>query len=200
MKVLNLFGGPGVGKSTTAAGLFFKMKNLGIKVELVTEFAKDLTYEGGHTLPDQLAVLGEQHRRLSRLEGQVDWAITDSPLLLSLVYATRDYDSSWFNIAVRGAFNRFDNVNYFLTRCKPFQGYGRSQTECESRFLDAEVLSLVIDLAKGYKEIPGDEMAPDEICKHLRLAEPSPTAFSLSFPDYALFQLTGSITTKESPH
>ena len=45
MKVINLFAGPGTGKSTTAAGLFYKMKSKGYMVELVTEFAKDLVYQ-----------------------------------------------------------------------------------------------------------------------------------------------------------
>ena len=44
-KVINLFGGPGAGKSTTAAGLFYEMKVRDIKCELVTEYAKDMTYE-----------------------------------------------------------------------------------------------------------------------------------------------------------
>jgi len=30
MKVINLFAGPGAGKSTTAAGLFYYMKKLGM--------------------------------------------------------------------------------------------------------------------------------------------------------------------------
>src|SRR5262245_20723095 len=43
---VNLFGGPGCGKSTNAALVFGKLKNDGINVELVTEFAKELTWEG----------------------------------------------------------------------------------------------------------------------------------------------------------
>ena len=47
---INLFGGPGVGKSTLAAGLFwfFKTNRLTLKhsyvIELVREFAKDLVW------------------------------------------------------------------------------------------------------------------------------------------------------------
>ncbi len=39
-----MFGGPGTGKSTSAAGLFFKMKLAQMEVELVTEYAKDLVW------------------------------------------------------------------------------------------------------------------------------------------------------------
>jgi len=39
-KVINLFAGPGAGKSTTAAGLFAEMKRANVDVELVTEYVK----------------------------------------------------------------------------------------------------------------------------------------------------------------
>ncbi len=43
--VVNLFGGPSAGKSTTAAGVFALLKLHDLRSELVTEFAKDLTWE-----------------------------------------------------------------------------------------------------------------------------------------------------------
>ena len=39
--VINLFGAPGVGKSTAAAYLYHLLSSRGISTELVTEFAKD---------------------------------------------------------------------------------------------------------------------------------------------------------------
>ena len=41
--IINLFGAPGVGKSTGAAYIFSKLKMAGMNAELVTEFAKDKT-------------------------------------------------------------------------------------------------------------------------------------------------------------
>ena len=43
--VVNLFGGPGAGKSTLMAYLFYKLKILGVEVEMSPEFAKDLVWE-----------------------------------------------------------------------------------------------------------------------------------------------------------
>lgn len=43
--VVNLFAGPGAGKSTGAAYIFAMLKMHGIDCELVTEFAKDKTWE-----------------------------------------------------------------------------------------------------------------------------------------------------------
>ena len=45
MIVINLWGAPSSGKSTGASYLFSELKLKGYNVELVTEFAKDLTWE-----------------------------------------------------------------------------------------------------------------------------------------------------------
>ena len=42
MKVINFYGGPNTGKSTKAAGMYYKMNLAGYNVELVNEFAKEL--------------------------------------------------------------------------------------------------------------------------------------------------------------
>ena len=55
MKVINLVGGPGCGKSTTAAGLFYELKRRDYSVELVTEYAKSRVWEDSlRTLNDQI--------------------------------------------------------------------------------------------------------------------------------------------------
>lgn len=48
--VCNYFSGPGAGKSTLAAATFAKLKMLGVNCELVTEFAKDKTWEKNFTV------------------------------------------------------------------------------------------------------------------------------------------------------
>lgn len=60
--VVNLFGGPGVGKSTGAAKVFSELKLLGVNCELVGEFAKDKTWEHNSTaLSCQEYVLVNSH-------------------------------------------------------------------------------------------------------------------------------------------
>ena len=79
-KYINIFGGPGAGKSTTAALLFAEMKSGGFKVELVTEVAKDFVWEDrSTTLSIQPYITIKQHRNLVRLKGKVDYVITDAP-------------------------------------------------------------------------------------------------------------------------
>ena len=64
---------------------------MGVNTELVTEFAKDLTWEERKdALKNQLYVSGNQAFRLSRLNGKVDVVITDSPLPLGLFYLPKE--------------------------------------------------------------------------------------------------------------
>ena len=93
LKVINLFAGPGAGKSTTAAGLFHKMKLAGYKVELATEFAKELVWDDSlSVLNDQLYLVAEQHKRINRLKNhEIDYVVTDSPILMNLAYCPDAY-------------------------------------------------------------------------------------------------------------
>ena len=87
--VINLFGGPGCGKSTTMARLFADLKARGFNVEMVSEFAKDLVYEQRQeTMKDELYIFAKQHHRLFRVADKVDIIITDRPLLLTNIYSS----------------------------------------------------------------------------------------------------------------
>lgn len=59
MLLVNLSGGPGSGKSTTAAYIFAKLKMLGYNAELVGEEARELIYDGAiPMLENQVLILG----------------------------------------------------------------------------------------------------------------------------------------------
>lgn len=155
LKVINFFGGPGCGKSTTSAGVFHKMKVLGLKVELVTEYAKDMVYENRpNILADQLYILAKQTRRVARLQGVVDYCITDSPLLLSCIYNT---GSNLIDDLSLELFNGFDNINFFIKRTKPYMKYGRGQTEQEAIEIDNKIFRKLVD-----SRIPYGIITPDE--------------------------------------
>ena len=65
-KVINLFGGPGVGKSTIAAGLFYNMKIAGYNVEAPQEWCKQKVYEGTkYPFKDQLYTYACQNKLIT---------------------------------------------------------------------------------------------------------------------------------------
>lgn len=170
LKVVNLWAGPGAGKSTAACGLFNLMKTLNHEVELVTEFAKDLTYEKNFgTLSNQLVLLAEQDKRLRRLVGQVEWAITDSPLPIGIAYMTDEY-KPWLTDAVWGAYERYDNYDVRVVRGdRRYQTFGRNQTYEEAVALDQEMTHILSQArSEHYLEVPSDTQAPFTIYDWLR--------------------------------
>jgi adenylate kinase family enzyme len=165
MKIINLLGGPGVGKSTVAAGLFYELKSQGLEVEYVTEYAKDLTWENRHNiLEDQLYVFAKQHRKLARLlNHKIDWVITDSPLLLSLVYVNPQHLSSNFHNLVLEIFNKYENFNFLLKRNVQYNPIGRNQDEYQSLLLDQKIRTMLYDYHITYTEILGGNDAVHSI-------------------------------------
>lgn len=159
MKVINLWGAPGAGKSTVAAGLFYKMKVAGYKVELVTEYAKDVVWDNrSDLLRDQLYLLAKQNRRLERLRDKVDWVITDSPLLLVLAYMPEVYYSH-FNSLAYDVWNTYTNINYLLERSHEYKRDGRVQTEDESKIIDEKIQDIFSNYEQCFSVINSKDAA-----------------------------------------
>jgi hypothetical protein len=155
--VVNLFGGPGTGKSTNATLLFGKLKNAGVNAEYVPEFAKDLVWEGrDNALTFQPYITAKQMFRLYRLQGQVEVVVTDSPLLLGLIYQGEGCTAS-YPAFVRESFDNFDNVNYFLRRdsdLHPYNPKGRMQTEEQAMDLDRRIYEMLQQQGVWFDEVP----------------------------------------------
>lgn len=162
--VINLAAGPGAGKSTSAASIFANLKIKGKRAELVTEFAKDLTYEDRKaTLKNQIYVFAKQYKRMELLRSQVDYIITDSPLFLSAMYSPENYFPS-FNKLIIEVFNSFKNKTYFLSRKKVYQPYGRNQTLSEAQEIDERTLKYMQSNNIDFTTVTGDESGIKQIC------------------------------------
>lgn len=164
--VINLYGGPGTGKSTTAAHLFALLKHAGVNCEMALEYAKDKVWEGSHgVFSNQMYIFGKQHHRIHRLLGKVDVVITDSPLLLSLHYGINM--PTQFRDLVVYTYKQMKNIDIFLTRVKPYQEAGRFQKEHEAKKMDGQIAELLIEYGSddGYHTIVADETAAFEIKK-----------------------------------
>lgn len=159
MKVVSFISGPGAGKSTAAAGLFYKMKVNGHKVEQAPEYAKDLVFEGrNNTLTNQVYVFGHQHHRIERLRNQVDWVITDSPLILSIMYMPKTYPASFKQLVI-DMWNMDDNYLFFINRKQPYQEYGRRHSFEEAKAIDNDIKMFLKENNIRFKEVNGDESA-----------------------------------------
>jgi hypothetical protein len=144
-RIINLYGGPGTGKSTSAAYLFSKLKMAGNNAELVREYVKDWAWEGRTIgVYDQIYFLGKQIRKESMLFGKVDTIVTDSPVMLAGFYAERyspDPIKDAVDEALKGYYEqcRLDghvHHHVFLQRSKPYNSKGRFQTADEAVLFD----------------------------------------------------------------
>lgn len=141
--VINLFGGPGCGKSTIAAELFAILKKQGYEVELVTEYAKDKVWEESYkTLENQIYVFSKQLHRMWRLKDKVEFIITDSPLPLSIIY-DKDNNEDLKNLIIT-TFNSFNNINIVINRSTVYNQNGRYQNEEQAKEIDNQIREMLV--------------------------------------------------------
>lgn len=168
MIVINLWGAPGSGKSTTAAGLFFLMKINKFKVELVTEYAKDLVWDRHETMfGNQISIFAEQNRRLHRLlDHGMDFVITDSPLPLPSFYKPKSYFEH-FDAMVAETFHSYNNINYFLERVESFEKIGRRHNETESIRIAQDLRGFMDAMGLEYQCLEANPKTPEVIFQDL---------------------------------
>ncbi|CAG7581029.1 MAG: gp293 [uncultured marine phage] len=163
--VVNFLAGPGAGKSTLAGSVFAELKWRGIDCELVTEYAKDKVWERSFdTLANQLYVLGKQSHRNFRLNGKVKVMVTDSSVLMSLLYSTEErHKSPEFIKVTIDEFKHYNNINFFIERNDIYVENGRYQTHEEALEIDNRILSIMDDNEIEYNRVPFDRESVLEI-------------------------------------
>ena len=147
---INLFGGPGVGKSTTAADVFARMKRKNKSIELITEYVKAwATAKRKVNEFDQVYLFGKQmHYEYRHLAHGVKNVITDSPTDLSAIYAKFYNPTLPIHEGIESLNDtyesKFPSVKIFLDRGdKEYVPEGRYQTYEEAKQVDRLVLDYL---------------------------------------------------------
>lgn len=163
--VLNFVGGPGAGKSTLMADVFAELKWNGINCEMSSEWIKEKVWEESFKIcENQIYIFGKQYHRNKRLT-DVDIIITDSPLILSIIYNKTLGET--FNKLVLEVFNSFDNINYIVDRVKPYNPKGRFQDESEAKIIDQQVHNLLNQYNIPYNHIRGEKASTEIIAQQV---------------------------------
>lgn len=145
--VINGYGGPGAGKSTACLEITADLKKEGYNAEYVQEYAKELVYEKDMEMLDgspehQYEILKEQTRRMDRLYDQVDFIVTDSPVMLNTIYnkqLTPEYES-----LVNELQGEYINYSFFMERdASNFEKEGRIHNLTESIEKDNEIKDML---------------------------------------------------------
>lgn len=151
--VVNLFGGPGAGKSTLAHRLC-DLAMRGRLVEHSPEYAKELIWDDRRdmlngSVTSQAVVASEQISRLNRLIGRVEIAVTDSPILLEVPYVDSNDQSYASFVESLATYHRsLRRLDVFVNRGSSFDTRGRKHTLDESMALDGAIRSA-FDGARG---------------------------------------------------
>lgn len=142
MIVVNLFAGPSRGKSVLAADVFSALKKRNVNCELINEYAKSRVWEESYkTLDDQVYVFAKQSHRQFTCKDKVDVIITDSPILLSIVYDKSRSES--LKQLVIDVFRSYHNLNYLLDYSFGYQTVGRIQDEETANNIHEEIRELL---------------------------------------------------------
>ena len=167
LKVINLFGAPGKGKSAARSGIFWLMKAFHMSVEEVSEYAKYLVLSGREwqLKEEQLYLFSKQHHKqhIVRRSGY-EYAVTDSPLQLCSFYAPSGYFRN-FDSLVDEAYDEFENINFFVTRDTGsegtvFENQGRAHDRAASQQAEIRMRDFLAQKNVAYRELPVDVYTP----------------------------------------
>jgi hypothetical protein len=168
--IVELYGGPGTGKSTTAAGVFAALKGSGVNAELVGEYAKEWAWQGRKIgVLDQLYVMSKQLHREARLLDKVDVIVTDSPVRLAHYYVHK-YGTEATKTAAEALVDAYEaeaevqghrRISVMLERVKPFNPKGRFENEEQANTIDSELREMLTSY--GYHNAKADTSGRDRI-------------------------------------
>lgn len=160
--VINAFAGPGAGKTTSCLEITEKLKKQGFVAEYVQEYAKELVWDNklnklDGSMQNQFEILKEQVSRIDRLQGKVDFIVTDSPVLLNAVYLKKT--NSEYVQSIRNLYGHLNNYNYFVERNpNAFEKEGRIHNLSESLKIDKQLKDTLNSLGLQYTACTHDSI------------------------------------------
>lgn len=152
---INLYGGPNAGKSTATAGTFYLLRSHDVKIEHVQEYVKSWAYQ--KKIPqkwDQLYFLSKQiQKETIPLNNGCDFVITDSPILLSYVYAIQNdlpYKEEILSICKQFE-EEYPSINVYLSREKEeYNPLGRFHDMKQAVDVDILIQKILLNLEVDY--------------------------------------------------
>lgn len=169
MIIVNLFGGPGSGKTTLAYYLAYRFKQAGFRAELVGEAAREIIYDrnnpntsgiAAQLVDNQLLITGLQAERIKRLARHgIEVAIADSPLRMGLLYVRERDMQIALQSAIAAVDLEFPHQRNVLVPRTPghYDKESRAQSEQEAMILDEKIRMLIGHQIGDYQTMWGHE-------------------------------------------
>jgi hypothetical protein len=159
---VNLYGGPGTGKSVQQALVFARLKIWGVDAMMSMEIAKRHVYSGSKDIATQEGLFGDQLKELNLFNNHVEVIVSEAPLLFSIIYdkAYSETDNIDFYRNVSTKYKQFDNMEFLLTRAHEYRQEGRYQDEQGAKDVDKIIRTVLKDNGVSPVEIaPYEESA-----------------------------------------
>jgi len=163
--IVNIFGGPGIGKTTLAARLFAELKSRDVEAACPEEYAKIALWQGrDYLLDNQLILLGRTWDMISSLSNKVDVIILDSPILLCSHYAGQR-EPKHFHQTVLDFHQRQDRINILLQRdhSMAYSTAGRRESSDRAKEIDLQIASLLAEAEENYVSMDPASMSLDPL-------------------------------------
>jgi hypothetical protein len=144
-RCLNLYAGPGAGKTTAMASVFAELKHMRINAEMAVEYSKELVW---HQMDfDQEKIFRVQARRMS-VARHTDLVVSDGPFLQQLVYVEEEE----LQRRIIAEYAQYENIDVLLTRSDGmlYDPNGRYSDEATARVLDEEIEAMLKRLAVSF--------------------------------------------------
>lgn len=167
MIVVNLFGAPNAGKTGVAAGLFGKLKKHSFEVDYVPEPVRMAHYAKNEALlNDELMLFSmKNHSIQAMINGGIQVAIMDGPLLNSLVYCQADYYQH-FSGLVKEVHDSYTNINLFFPGVRAhYSTIGRGEASAEEASSRGDAVKIMLE-ATGqlfHTIEPGDDLDMSDV-------------------------------------
>lgn len=174
-KVINFVAAPSVGKTTMSALIFAELKHMHKTAELVQEYAKILVWqERFEELDNQYQVSMEQYKMLKGVDGKVEYAVMDSPLIVGLFY-NRTYETNVCNVEkteamILSKIAEFENIYIYLERNEdfPYEKEGRVHDEEQSRQIEIQMIEMLEELKIDYIKVKSSKKSIPVIMEYIK--------------------------------
>lgn len=154
--VVNIIGGPGVGKSILTSEVFAELKRKFISAEISPEYIKKKLREKSlKAVQSQIYIFGKQQYQQFTMKDEVDVIVTDSPFILSSVYDSSK--CSLLKALILQEFNKYNNLTYYIERDDnvPYEQEGRYQDSDGAKKVDTTVIDFLDKNSIDYKVVKG---------------------------------------------